>query len=174
MLHLCFPYYVVILFGAQPSIHLPSPYEDSLLYFPPSWGKHWFHVVLNSFFDWLKWGRDPTSGLCVSDRLRREERKKELCVSHSKVGVIEGQGGIQKNGSRAGELQVRQEGQLKTTCLALYRKWTALCCANGNEWNEMIEQTVRWNKHTSWKATFLDSHQNWEFKVILPFACLRS
>lgn len=37
-------------------------------------------------------------------------------MSHSKVGVIEGQGVIQKNGSRAGKLQVRQEGQLKTTC----------------------------------------------------------
>lgn len=37
-------------------------------------------------------------------------------MSHSKVGVIEGQGGIQQNGSRAGKLQVRQEGQLKTSC----------------------------------------------------------
>lgn len=46
----------------------------------------------------------------------REERKKELCVSHSKVGVTEWQGGIQQNGSRAGKLQVRQEGQLKTPC----------------------------------------------------------
>lgn len=34
-------------------------------------------------------------------------------MSHSKVGITEGQGGLQENGSRAGELQVRQEGQLK-------------------------------------------------------------
>lgn len=44
-----------------------------------------------------------------------ERREKELRVSHSKVGLIERQGGIQQNGSRAGKLQVRQEGQLKAT-----------------------------------------------------------
>lgn len=52
--------------------------------------------------------------------------KKELCVSHSKVGVIEGQGGIQQNGSRAGKLQVRQEGRLKTTCPAHVKDH--MCC----------------------------------------------
>lgn len=140
MLYLCFPYYVVILFGAQPFIHLPPP-TKILCYIFLQINSHpegnTDIMLCNLFFDWLKWGWDTTSGLCVSDRLRREERKKELCVSHSKVGVIGGQGGIQQNGSRAGKLQVRQEGQLKTTCLTFYCKLTVLFFANGNEWNEM-------------------------------------
>lgn len=41
--------------------------------------------------------------------MRAKDRKQD-CVSHSKGGVIEGQGGLQQNGSRAGELEDRQEG----------------------------------------------------------------
>lgn len=48
---------------------------------------------------------------------KQRAKKEKLCVSHSKAGVIKGQGGIQQNGSRAGELQIIQDGELRTSCL---------------------------------------------------------
>lgn len=53
--------------------------------------------------------------------VNKEKAKKErLCVSHSKAGVIKRQGGIQQNGSRAGKLQIIQDGELKTSYLFLW------------------------------------------------------
>lgn len=44
-------------------------------------------------------------------------KKEKRCVSHSKAGLIKRQGGVQHNGSRAAELQIIQDGRLKTGCL---------------------------------------------------------
>lgn len=67
----------------------------------------------------LKGCGDTPSELCISVRLRvTNEKRREsffFCVSHSKVGVIEGQGVFQQTGSRPLKLQVRQEGQLNTS-----------------------------------------------------------
>lgn len=68
---------------------------------------------------WMNWKdmeTPPLSCVFLSDwgsQMRRESCF--FCVSHSKVGVIEGQGVFQQTGSRPLKLQVRQEGQLKTS-----------------------------------------------------------
>lgn len=61
---------------------------------------------------------------------KEKVKKEKLCVSHSKVGVIIWQGGIQQNGSRAGKLQVIQDGELRK----------AFCFTGINELKENSER----------------------------------
>lgn len=56
---------------------------------------------------------------------KQEGKEGNVCMSHSKVGVIMWQGGIQQIGSRARKLQIIQNGELKKGFLFY-----------GNEWDE--------------------------------------
>lgn len=77
----------------------------------------------------LKRGSDtpPLLGVILSDsgsQVRKAEIK-EFCVSHSKVGVIEGQRAFQQTGYRPLKLQVRQEEQLQATRCSLLQQQTS-------------------------------------------------
>lgn len=141
----------ILVICLAASIHKPAPSKTLCCIFVlnkfPSWGNHWYHVVHCMFlYEWLKWGPDTTLALCVcmsdwGSQTRREERQEEFCVSHSKIGLIEWQGGIQQNGLRAGKLQVRQEEQLKTNVPS---------CAS-RRMNEMLSEI---NKESAEKQPF--------------------
>lgn len=75
---------------------------------------HWFHYEwTEGMLRHLLWS--VYFGQLEGHRWGERRENEFFCVSHSKVGVIEGQGFFQQTGSRPLKLQVRQEGQLKTT-----------------------------------------------------------
>ena len=156
--------------------HVCLPLQDYVLHlFPLYWsGPHTFApthkdslfrgtlisccALVSSLSDWSGVQTPPL--VCVfpwdwGSQIRREERKKKLHVSHSKVGVIEGQGGVQKNGSRAGKLQVRQEGQLNTTCPFFQNAPSSVPHMKTKEMKINTWQLRDTNKDVSWKAAIV-------------------
>lgn len=105
---ICVSHTVVILFGQ----HTFAPtYNDYYVIFLLQINSHLRETLISccavgSLL--IEWCEVQTTPFPVRLRVTDKEKgDKELCVSHSKVGVIEGQGGIQQNGSRTGKLQVR-------------------------------------------------------------------